>query len=535
MLGKLKSYLESIHITPISWLLGVSGVLMVRFFLESISNPSSTGFFASDASTLVHYFLFFMAGFMLLFLFFSFAIPNWKNVIPQFVAMSSFVIFLPPIIDWIVSAGKGSKMTYFFDTPMGIWHSILDFGSSSTTAGLKIEIALVLICLFALIYFVQKSWKRAVISSIIFYLLVILLASMPGIISVFVQSGDFVYNDPVLFFQNSITNSSTVYNNLHNSLQYSSFARFFEVSFNFMMGKVWFLMSVVIASVWFRLNFRKKFDAVVSNLRIERIGHYILTILLGLFSAYAIFNPIKFNWNDLLSILMLCSSYFFSCLFAICINDIVDEEIDKISNPKRPLITGMLSKEDMKQMGAVFLLASLLSGFLAGYISFFLVLAFTALYYVYSAPPTRFKFIPLFSSFIIGLCYLTAALSGFFLISPIKQVSAFPSKLIVAVVVIIALLAHARDMKDVGGDKAAGIKTTLVLFGEIWGPRIVGILAAFSFVLVPVFSGIYVLFASAIPAAVISFYFITKKPYKEKPVVWTYFWFIFFSFLLLII
>jgi 4-hydroxybenzoate polyprenyltransferase len=135
---------------------------------------------------------------------------------------------------------------------------------------------------------------------------------------------------------------------------------------------------------------------------------------------------------------------------------------------------------------------------------------------------------------VIGLCYLTAILAGFFLISPIKNVSIFPSKLIMAVVLIITLLSHARDMKDMEGDKAVGIKTVLVLFGDIWGPRVVGIFAAVSFILIPIFSEIYTLFLSAIPAAVISYLFINKKPYSEKPVVWTYFWFILTSVLILI-
>jgi len=535
MLNNLKSYLESIKITPISWLVGVSGVLMVRFFLESLSNPTSSGFFASDASTLLHYYLFFMTGLLVLLVFFSIAIPKWKHIIPQFVALSSLIIFLPPIIDWLVSGGKGLKMTYFFDTSKEMLHSVLNFGAVGTTVGLRIEIALALLCLGVLVYSIQKSWKRAIISSLALYLVVLIFASLPGLISIIGQVGHLIPVDPIVFIQNSTIRSSTITNNIHSSLQYSSLVRLIEISFNFMMGKVLFLISVAVSSLWFYLNFKDKFIATIRNSRIERISHYILTIFVGILISYIMFSPIRFNWNDWLSVIVLCSSFYFSCMFAICINDIADEEIDKISNSKRPLIMGTLSKEDMKQMGAVFLLMSLISGFLAGYTAFFFVLTFTSLYYIYSAPPTRFKLIPLFSSFIIGLCYLTAILAGFFLISPEKNVSAFPPRLIVAVVLVITLLSHARDMKDMEGDKAVGIKTVLVLFGDIWGPKVVGIFAAISFILIPIFSEIYALFFSAIPASVISYFFINKKPYFEKPVVWTYFWFIFASILLLLI
>lgn len=533
MLNNFKSYLESIKVAPISWLVGVSGVLMIRFFLESLSNPTSSGFFASDASTLVHYYLFFMSGLLMLIIFLQISIPNWKNVIPQFIAVSLPIIFVPPIVDWVVSGGKGIKMTYFFDTPKEIVHSFLYFGSVGTSFGIRAEIALSLIGLGILVYLIQKNWKRAIITSIVLYTILIALASIPVIISVIGQVGQLVQVEPLVFIKKSIAESSTVANNIHSSLEYSSLTRLIEISFNFMMGKILFLVMVTLASFWFFINFRKKFEAVIYNSRIERIAHYILTVFVGITVSYIMFSPIKFNWNDWLSVIMLCASFLFSCLFAICINDMTDEDIDRISNPSRPLITGDLSREDMKQLAFVFIVSSFIAGFLAGYTSFFFILAFTALYYIYSAPPTRFKLIPLFSSFIISLCYLSAMLAGFFLISPIKNVSAFPSKLVVATVIIILLLSHARDMKDMDGDKSAGVKTVLVLFGPVWGPKIIGLLASISFLLVPVFAGIPILFLSAIPAGVVSYYFINKKPYHEKPVVKTYFFFVLGSLLLL--
>lgn len=533
MLTHFENYLEKIRVTPIGWLLGVSGVLIIRFFLESLSNPTSSGLFASDASTLVHYFLFFMAGLMILLVFFQVALPKWKNIIPQFMALSLPVIFVPPIIDWLVSGGKGIKMTYFFDTPQGLLYSFFHFGSASTSIGLRGEVALALLGVGFLVFSVQRSWKRAVLSSLTFYGIVLLLASIPSLVSAIGQAGGLLPTDPVSFFKNVISVSLTTSNNLHGAFLYSSPVRLLEIGFNFIMGKILFLIGVSAASLWFYINFKEKFMAVIRNSRIERIAHYILTIFVGMAAAFVKFYPLKLNWNDWLSAVMLALSFFFSCLFAICVNDMADEDIDKVSNKDRPLITGDLSKEDMKQLAGVFILASFVSGFLAGYTAFFFILAFTSLYYVYSAAPTRFKLIPLFSSFLIGLCYLTAALAGFFLISPVKYVSAFPPRLAVAVVVITMLLAHARDLKDMQGDRIAGIKTVSVLFGEIWGPRVVGVLAFVSFFLLPIFADIPVLFISAVPSGIISYYFINKKPYSEKPLVRTYFFFVLTSLCLL--
>lgn len=537
MLNNLKSYLEGIHVTPISWLAGVSGVLMVRFFLESLSNPSSSGFFASDASTLVHYYLFFMTGLLILLLLLNFILPEWKNILPQLVALSSVAALISPIIDWIVSGGRGLKMAYLFDTPREMIVSFFTLGGldifKGATIGLKIELALGIIFFAVFIYAIKKSWQKAFLSSLAVYSAIFLLAVLPGIVSILGQAGSSLQNEPMEFLLNSINHSSTVANNLHSSLKYSTAVRFFEISFNFLMGKILFLLCTALLLLWSYLNHKEKLKAVLDNFRTERVFAYLVMVFFGIFMAFKFSPSISMNWNDWLSVTTLCLSFVFSCLFAICANDMADIDTDKISNNLRPLVSNILSKEDMKQMGVIFLLASLLSGFLAGHLPFFFVLTFTALYYVYSVPPTRFKFIPFFSSFLISLCMLAAIISGFFLVSPIKYVSAFPDKLILAIVVIFFLLANVRDMKDVEGDKAAGIKTVPVLFGDVWGPKIVAVFAAAAFILVPLFSGIYILFIPAIPTAVLSWHFINKKPYKEKPLDITYFAFIFISFLLL--
>lgn len=538
MLDKLKSYLESIHITPISWLAGVSGVLMVRFFLESLSNPTSSGFFASDASTLIHYYLFFLTIAMVFMFLVQKALPDWRHIVSQLVVSSFLIIFIAPIIDWIVSAGKGLKMTYLFDSPGEMFSSFFlflfgNFGNG-VSLGLRIEGVLLAALLGLLVYMISRNWKRTLIISLVSYTVFFTFASLPGIISMIGQIGNLFQSSPLVFLQDSIAESSTASNNIHSSLQYSSYVRFIEISFNFIMGKILFLILVVLASFWFRLNFKEKFKAMIRNSRPERVAHYLLLIFMGVFLAFSIFPAIKFNWNDWLSVIVLCFSFYFSIMFAVCTNDVADEDTDKISNPDRPLVSNTLSELDMKQSAFMFLVASLISGFLAGYTAFFFVLTFTALYYIYSASPTRFKLIPFFSSFLIGFCCLTAVLAGFFLVSPLKYVSIFPVRLILAVVVLFFLGSHIRDLKDIDGDKAAGIKTVPVLFGDVWGPRIVGIFTSLAFLLVPVFLKIYLLFISAVPAAVVVYYFINRKPYQEKYIFQIYFTFIFASFLLLV-
>lgn len=509
MLAKFKSYLESIEITPTSWLLGVSGILMARFFLESLSSRTSSGFFASDASTLLHYYLFFLSLAMVFMILLSQAVPSWRHIIPQLAAASLVLVFIAPIIDLLVSRGQ-STMTYFF----------LGQPASGITLGIRIEVVLMVLFFGLLVYFLERKILRAVVFTVLLAIIICLFLSLPSVVSILAGS-----QDPLLFFQNAITGSSTTSNNIHSSLQYSSIIRFIEVAFNFIMAKILFLILVIFSSIWFYTNHKKKFEAVVQNSRPERIIHYFLLITLGCFLAYSG----KLNWADWLSVVVLSLSFYFAWMFAVSTNDLADEDIDLISNPSRPLVKNVLSKADMKQAANLFLVATLISGYLAGYTTFFFVLTFTALYYIYSVPPTRFKLIPFFSSFLIALCCLVAVMAGFFILSPIKQVSSFPLNWVLAIVTIFFFAVHIRDLKDVEGDRANGVKTVPVLFGT----KIVGIFIALSFLLVPVFGKIYVLFITAIPASIISYYFVNKKPYSEKPIFLAYFTFVVLSFLLL--
>ena len=356
MLNNLKSYLEKVHVTPISWLVGISGILMVRFFLEAFSSKTSGGFFASDASTLVHYYLFFLSMVVVFMVFIREILPGWKHIAPQLAVFSFLLVFIAPVVDWIISGGEGLRMAYLFDAPREILISFLTFFgkdlSVGITWGIRAEVALALLSLGFVVYFAEKSFKKAIASVVSLYILIFIFLSLPGIMNIIGGAhvaGNY-FNQPLLFIQKSISDSVTTLNNIHSSLDYSSVVRMLEISFNFMMGKILFLILAAAAFIWFRLNFKEKLRAVIKNSRPERGAHYILMIALGLFSAYLIFPALKLNWNDWLSVLMLCLSFYFSWMFAVCVNDIADEDIDAVSNASRPLIVKTLDKEEQQDI-----------------------------------------------------------------------------------------------------------------------------------------------------------------------------------------
>ena len=83
----------------------------------------------------------------------------------------------------------------------------------------------------------------------------------------------------------------------------------------------------------------------------------------------------------------------------------------------------------------------------------------------------------------------------------------------VGIVIMVTLAINVKDMKDIEGDRANGIVTLATLFGA----KVIALCFALSFLLAPIFLSFYLLYLSALPAAIIGYTLVTKKPYWEEP------------------
>ncbi len=529
MVSYLYGHLKSMQVGPLGWLGGLFGVVFVRFLLESISNPSNTGIIAVDTPTLLHYFLFFVSLALFIMLFLKYFVPELSPHIHKITIFSLIGLWIAPIVDLIISGSSGSPMVYILNSFTGIIKSSVYFFSSNppfgSTLGLQFEIALILIGIFVLIYKFSKDIWKSIGGTLVFYAVLFLLVSMPSIPAIILYpiAGPV---DVIEFLQRSIASSATVFNNLEGSLEYASNNKFLDTGFNFMMGRVFLVVSMVLGFFWFWITENRLMRAIIKNSRPERVANYLLIVLFGVFVATRSFANINLNWNDYFVILSLLISFYFSIMFAICVNDVEDVEIDKLTNSDRPLTTGSANEEELSIASKIFLIISLISGYLSGFPVFFFTLVFTSLYYIYSSPPTKYKTIPFLSSFIIGLCCITAFLSGFFLLSPLKIVSVIPNDLVICIFLFYFLFWHVRDIKDIKGDKKQNIITVPVLFGEKWGLKAVAIISSLAFFVPPIVFGIKVLWPSSVLASIFCYYFITieerGRKYSEKPIFAVY-------------
>jgi 4-hydroxybenzoate polyprenyltransferase len=278
-----------------------------------------------------------------------------------------------------------------------------------------------------------------------------------------------------------------------------------------------------IFGAWFLFKIEKdKFFSVIKNARPERIIFYLTLIVGGGGLAYIMGYGKPFSYLDIFGFICLGLSWISFWMYSVHINDIYDVEIDKISNRERPLVRQEMTLENMQHAGYIWLALALAGSWSAGFYPFFMGLVCLAISYIYSAHPLRLKRFPILSSFIISVACLATVLAGFFFVSAEKRIQIFPISLAIGILLILTLAKNARDIKDIEGDKANGIYTLPILFGKN-GIKIVGLCLASGFLLIPIFLKFYELYIVALPAAIIGYMLVIKKPYKEKNIFTLYF------------
>lgn len=521
MIHRIIEKIENQPVTISQWMIGFTGILFVRFILESLSSPTPSGIPPIDAYTLVHYGLFFLTVFLGLTCIVGFSTKNFTNS-AKFILFILPLTWLAPIIDIILSKGKGFVMSYILDTPRGIVTDFFKFPSlqhvNGITYGMHTDYILLLAIIGFYVWSKRKNFKYTILSLILSYVLLFLIGILPSLLYVFSHlhnSSDPTPLSVIYYMKDLIINSNIFHNTLHESALSVSPYRFLQLGFDKLMSQIFFIISFIFGTLWFWKSYPEKFKAVVKNSRPERIAIYLSFILIGMSVAYFGGYGKLYSWVDILSFICLMFSWLGIWLYAVQINDIADIEIDKISNSTRPLVQKTLTLKEMEEMSYLSLALALIGSWSAGFYPFFMSLVGIAVSYIYSSPPLRLKRVPILSSFLISIVCLAATLAGFFFISIDKKIQAFPILLAVGIVIMFTLEINFRDMKDIEGDRALGINTLPVIFGKN-GPKVVGLCLALGFLLLPIFLSFYALYIVAIPSTLIGYKLITRKFYEEK-------------------
>jgi 4-hydroxybenzoate polyprenyltransferase len=482
-------YLENLPVPLINYFATFASIIVLRNFLEGFSHNYRTNLFFTKlqpgfaAGEFFHFVLFYIfIAFSLILTLSCLTREKASHVIK--VLVPSFILILSvPCVDLLISMGKGHHISYLLpESKHSLFYYYLTFFGSATNIsfGMRIEIFLALLGTFIYLQVKQKNIFVTLFGLGAIYTEIFFVIITPCIVKYF--SALFHIDIPLT---------------PHTAINYF-------LLFLFPLG----------ASISFLAN-KKVFIAIIKDLRWLRLLHFELMLLLGVALAIKHFD-IHFMFN----FIFLSISILFFWLFSVITNNIADQNIDRISNPKRPLITGIIAPKQYTNIAYTVLCCSLLYALAVNTKSFFIICCSLFAYYIYSMPPLRFKRVPLFSKGTISVISLIIVLLGY--INVRGNLEEFPNFFIWFFLLGFTLAANFIDIKDYAGDMANKITTLPVLFGNVLSKIFIGI----TFILTSIALYFYLRNLYLLPLSLISgilgFYFINQKKYQEWKIFCVY-------------
>ncbi len=463
-------------------------LIIFRYFLEMFSTD-----FLFSPSDFYHIFLFFLSCLLTFVLLFHFSTKENIEKIVRFLFLSFGVILLTPLLDIILTKGKGYKMTYILPgVHKNLLLRFLTFGGSfhkdGLSPGIKIEVGLILLGCFVYFLIKNKNIFKSLFFTFFAYLIIFLFGIAPFLAKAFLQ----------LF-----------------NLQYRFSA---SLMINF------YLLLLFILSIWIFYLYNKKFCIeIFKDIRPFRLLHYELMFMLGFVIREVSFmgDKAQFSQELLFSWIFIIIAIMYAGLFSGITNNLADYEIDKISNPNRPTVANTIPIKEYKMLSGVFLMLAIIYSLAASYMSLFLILLLIGSYFLYSVPPLRLKRITFFSKILISLNAITVMMLGYSLNS-INYSIFLPSKIIFFSLIFLTASINFIDIKDYKGDKKAGIKTLPVILGLEKSKKVIGLFFLISYLAFYFLLKDNFLLPFLILFGIIEFLLINRKKYNEKPVFLVY-------------
>ena len=513
-LQNLIDRLENIQLSFSQWFATLMSIIFMRNFLEIFSDFDNYWQVLNFQRFFVHYPICLISLLFLIVIILRLMSRERIERITKITILFSLIIWSVPILDLILSTGKGFNISYLngdFRSLMGKF--ITFFGSYSgngASYGMRIEIGIVLFLTFLYVYLKTGKITRSIATPIMVYIAIFTLLSLPSWIIIFFKG----LNNPEAASQ--FLESEMILNHFY--------------SFDIKISLIFSILISLELILWMYLYGKNKFVALLKNVRGFRVLHYEAMLAAGMVLGYLVSIKSAPLTSPLSYLVLLTAllSVFFAWLCAVGVNDLSDIKIDLISNRERPLASGILTPTEYKNLTWIFFLLALIFGYLVRYSFMTLILMYIVLLYVYSTRPLRFRRIPILSSFIIASASLFIMMGGFLIFSQNQTLLQFPRKVIWLVLLVFTLAVNFKDIKDIEGDKEDGIMTILTLLGERKGKIIVGAFVLLSYFLTPFILGIPQLVIFSVICGAASYWIINREKMNEKHFFLIYFAFLFF-------
>ena len=501
------SRIEEQKISVLHYLVAFAAIGAIRFLLDAYSTGLQSTF---NLENLPHGLLFFGATLLTMAVLLRILTNESSQKILNIMLAGWLIVWIPPIVDLIGSGGKGGViLSYIFDAPAELPHRFLQFfGGSLTyefTLGLRVEVAAAMLLLALYTWVKTRSWWKTLLAFLGAYVILFFYAALPTLAATAATWDwsltredvlDIVYT-PRLFFALDVIDPPRV------TGMYLS--TFFAVVIPVQLTALFFLDSAKRARAFFAnvRGFRFLFQLIA----------FVAAIILGVRLTG---TPFTLGLAEALILLTSFLILLHAWIFSVLLNDLTDLPIDTISNKRRPLVTGLFSVREFRELSVLTGALAVVTAYALGFDFATLAVVLLSLSYLYSMRPFRLRRFPFVATFLMAASVFIALLTVFLLFAPGQAYSAFPRPLAGLILLLFTFVFTVKDLKDRKGDEAAGVLTLPVLLGDQRGKIATGLLVVASFLLVPLFLGSWVLFVLSLGFAAIGFLLVYDRRILER-------------------
>jgi 4-hydroxybenzoate polyprenyltransferase len=460
-----------------------------------------------------HTFLFFLCSFILMVFLVRFAGDTTLKKATNILLFGFLIILTPPIIDRLIMGAGNYWSFYEFDGFFGLLKRYITlFGDTpdiGITYGVRVEVVIVTLLLGLYSFIKSKRVLKALLVSLLAYTILFILGTFPawltlGILSLeksfFAISGSDVaalFLTPEGIFSRNLTDFRSV--------------------LNVKMSIVYSVMAFFLASTLLYREFPRYFFALWKNIRIPQIIYHGGLLLLGMALAFLFTEaPFTLNFFHITGALVLIIAVACAWIASVIANDCFDKHIDILTNINRPLIENTVPEELYKTFGILFFIASLLLSGIISFSALFLLLAYQAIAWLYSAPPLRLKRYPIIATLFAAFAGILILITGFLAVSPGNNVHTLPLPLLFYLFTAYALILPIKDFKDIRGDAQDHIYTFPVVLGKEKAKLLIGSLTFLLYAFSPLILNERILFFPALFFGSLAFWIIQKGEESES-------------------
>lgn len=408
------------------------------------------------------------------------------------VLLYGFILTLfPPVLDTVISHwwydGVPLWSYALFDSPRGLWRSFLTFfgdnPASGITYGTRIMIGCAIIGIGGYVFAVTRALWRAIAVGIGVYIVCFAMSALPSLATMALHTthlhttgadvAGFIAS-PTTILTTSITDMAAS-GNIKMSLIYAV------------------ILPLVIGALWLRVR-PAQARSLLKNIRPVQTLYHIGLLGTGMVIAlYYTDTVVLWNTFSVLAVGVVIVGVIMAWYATVIFNDIVDIDIDRISNTTRPLVQRTITPDDYRTLGIVLTVTS------CAYVALVLphatvvLLGYHAISYLYNTPPLRLKRFPVAATFLAAIASFFVVVIGFMLLNPSHTLHDFPARVATVLIVAYTISLPIKDLKDRIGDRRSGVYTIPVVCGQQYGRLIVGCGIFVSFL-----AGIFVLNARAL-------------------------------------